>query len=100
MGGTPMGGTPMGGMPMGGMYGSPGGLTTTTTTTTTMAADPMMMMQMQQMGMQTADQFYVPDAVPMGSVEAPLQLDPTIQMAQPVGQPVYYYKPEVMEPAA
>ena len=100
MGGMPMGGMPMGGMPMGGMYGSPGGLTTTTTTTTTMAADPMMMMQMQQMGMQTADQFYVPDAVPMGSVEAPLQLDPTIQMAQPVGQPVYYYKPEVMEPAA
>ena len=61
--------------------------TTTTTTTTT---------QTVMMAAQPAQSFYVPEAVPMGTMAEPVLL----QEAQPLptAQPIYYYQPEVMEP--
>ena len=53
---------------------------------------------MQTMPMTTvaAEQFYVPEHVPMGSAEAPVEMQYAVQET-PV-QEVYYYHPEVMEP--
>ena len=43
-----------------------------------------------------AENFYVPETVPMGTAEAPVEM---VVDAVPVGEmEVYYYQPEVMEP--
>lgn len=59
----------------------------TATTTTTM-----MMTQM------PAESFYTPETVPMGTSVSPVALQEAAPV--PMGQTVYYYQPDVMEPTA
>jgi len=62
----------------------------TVTTTTT---------QVVTMQMMPAQNFYVPEMVPMGSAGAPVALEEMADPNLPMAAPIYYYQPELMEPS-